>query len=77
MTIPKSFWSLEPSLDVTSTRKENVPAAVGAPMIVPVFALANSGVRLAGLDLRSAGAGGVAIGVFVALVVGKLVGVFA
>lgn len=44
-------------------------------VIVPLFAFANSGVRVAGLQLGEPGAGRVALGVFVALVVGKLLGV--
>ena len=43
--------------------------------IVPVFALANAGVRLEGDALDAAGAGQVAVGVGAALVIGKLVGV--
>ena len=44
-------------------------------VVVPVFALANSGVRLAGVDLGVDGAGAVAVGTAVALVGGKFVGV--
>ena len=44
--------------------------------IMPLFALANAGVSLTGLDLSSAATQGVLIGVAIALVVGKPVGIF-
>jgi NhaA family Na+:H+ antiporter len=44
--------------------------------IMPLFALANAGVRLAGLDLTGVSTQGVLIGVILALVVGKPLGVF-
>ena len=45
-------------------------------VIVPVFALANSGVRFTGLDLDGPGAVQVAAGTALALVAGKLIGIF-
>lgn len=44
-------------------------------VVVPVFALANAGVRLSGEALRGALASRVTLGVFVGLVVGKTVGI--
>ena len=44
-------------------------------LIVPVFALANSGVRLVGIDLMGAATSRVALGVALGLVVGKTIGV--
>jgi NhaA family Na+:H+ antiporter len=46
-------------------------------LIVPMFALANAGVRFAGIDLGEALTDPVTLGVAVGLIVGKLVGVFA
>ena len=43
--------------------------------IVPIFALANAGVRLVGVDLRGAATSRVALGVALGLLVGKTVGV--
>jgi len=43
--------------------------------VMPVFALANAGVSLGSLDLAAPGAWGVMLGVTVALVVGKPLGV--
>lgn len=44
-------------------------------LVVPVFALANAGIPLNGGDLRSAVSSRLTLGVFIALVVGKTVGV--
>jgi NhaA family Na+:H+ antiporter len=44
-------------------------------VIVPLFALANAGVRFDGLDLRAAASVRVALGVIVGLLVGKVVGI--
>ncbi len=44
-------------------------------VVVPIFALANAGVRLTGDALSDAGPRRVALGVVVGLVVGKLVGI--
>jgi len=46
-------------------------------LIVPLFALANSGVRFGGVDLVGALTSPVALGVAVGLLVGKIVGVSA
>ncbi|MFQ5516150.1 MAG: Na+/H+ antiporter NhaA [Acidimicrobiia bacterium] len=44
-------------------------------VIVPIFALANAGVRFAGIDFVDTATSSVALGVGIGLVVGKLVGV--
>ena len=44
-------------------------------VVVPIFALANAGVRISGDALAAPGAGAVALGVAVGLVVGKTVGI--
>ena len=44
--------------------------------VMPIFALANAGVQLGGVDLSASGPATVALGVMVALVLGKPVGVF-
>lgn len=44
--------------------------------VMPVFALANAGVQFGGVDLSAAGPQTVALGILVALVIGKPVGVF-
>ena len=44
-------------------------------VVVPLFALANAGVRLSGDELVSAATSAITIGVFLGLVVGKLVGI--
>ena len=44
-------------------------------LIIPLFALANAGVRLVGVDLAGAATSAVAVGVALGLVVGKTVGV--
>ena len=44
-------------------------------LIVPIFALANAGVRFAGLDIVDAATSSVALGVALGLIVGKTVGV--
>jgi len=46
-------------------------------VVVPIFALANAGVRFAGIDLVEAATHPVALGVAVGLLVGKLVGISA
>ena len=46
-----------------------------AYLVMPIFALANAGVSLDGLDLSRADAQGVVVGVFAALVIGKPLGV--
>ncbi len=44
-------------------------------LIIPIFALANAGVRLTGIDIGEAATSSVALGVIVGLVVGKTFGV--
>ncbi|MBP7352006.1 MAG: Na+/H+ antiporter NhaA [Comamonas sp.] len=44
--------------------------------VMPIFALANAGVQFGGVDLAASGPATVALGVMVALVLGKPVGVF-
>lgn len=46
-------------------------------LVIPLFALANAGVVLTGLDLSDANAWRVGIGIFAGLLVGKLVGITA
>src|SRR5690606_6686442 len=43
--------------------------------VMPLFALANAGVRLEGLDLAADGSSSIVLGVVLALVVGKPVGI--
>lgn len=52
-------------------------APVSAFLVVPLFAIANAGVVLAGDTLRAAASSPVALGIAVGLVVGKVVGVSA
>lgn len=52
-------------------------APVSALVVVPLFAIANAGVVLAGDTLRAAAGSSVALGIAVGLVVGKVVGVSA
>jgi NhaA family Na+:H+ antiporter len=44
--------------------------------VMPLFALANAGVDLQGVDFAAAGAGSVVLGVFVGLLIGKPIGIF-
>ncbi len=46
-------------------------------LIMPIFALANAGVRIDGLDLSSSGGMSLAVGIVVGLMVGKPLGIFA
>jgi Na+/H+ antiporter NhaA len=46
-------------------------------VIVPIFALANAGVRLSGEVIAAAAASGVTAGIVVGLVVGKTLGIWA
>ena len=57
------------------SRLEHLLYDWSAFVIVPIFALANAGVRLVGLDLVGAATSRVALGVAVGLVLGKTVGV--
>ena len=46
-------------------------------VVVPLFALANAGIRFAGIDVAAAATGAVAIGVAAGLVIGKTLGISA
>ncbi len=61
----------------TAPRVEHRLHPVTGFAVVPVFALANAGVRFDGSALHAPGAGWVLAGVVVGLVVGKLVGIWA
>jgi NhaA family Na+:H+ antiporter len=56
-------------------RAENALHPWSSFLIVPIFALANAGVRFAGVDILEAATSSVALGVAVGLVVGKFVGI--
>ena len=58
-------------------RAENALHPWSSFLIVPIFALANAGVRFAGVDLVDAVTSDIALGVAVGLVLGKLVGISA
>lgn len=74
LSIPAQAWEGREELS-PGERLEHALHPWVAYLVMPVFALANAGVALDGLDL--AAAPGVALGVGVGLVVGKLVGVLA
>ena len=57
------------------SRLEHLLYNWSAFLIVPIFALANAGVRLVGIDLIGAATSRVALGVAIGLLVGKTVGV--
>lgn len=68
----------------TAAQRDLLPPVFRLPMmlhpwvafgVMPIFALANAGVQFGGVDLSAAGPQTVALGVLVALVVGKPVGV--
>lgn len=68
-----------------SAQRDLLPPVFRLPMllhpwvafgVMPVFALANAGVQFGGVDLSASGPQTVALGILVALVVGKPVGVF-
>jgi NhaA family Na+:H+ antiporter len=77
---------LEPLADLAEARREAVPPVVRleaalhpwvAYGIMPLFALANAGVDLGGIDLSERASVGVMIGVIAGLVIGKPIGVIA
>lgn len=68
----------------TSAQRDLLPPVFRLPMVLhpwvafgvmPIFALANAGVQFGGVDLSAAGPQTVALGVLVALVIGKPLGV--
>ena len=70
----------------TTAQRDLLPPVFRLPMllhpwvafgVMPIFALANAGVQFGGVDLSVAGPQTVAVGVLVALVLGKPIGVFA
>lgn len=70
----------------TSAQRDLLPPVFRLPMllhpwvafgVMPIFALANAGVQFGGMDLSAAGPQTVALGVLIALVLGKPIGVFA
>jgi NhaA family Na+:H+ antiporter len=72
------------ALEVSAIARESVPPLQrleealhpwSSFLIVPIFALANAGVRFAGVDLVEAATHPVALGVAIGLVVGKTVGI--
>jgi NhaA family Na+:H+ antiporter len=76
---------IPPLRQLKDTQRELLPPAVRVQMalhpwvaygVMPLFALANAGVSLEGLDLSDSGARTVAIGVLVALLCGKPLGIF-
>jgi len=75
---------LEPLARIAEAQREAVPPVVRleaalhpwvAYGIMPIFALANAGVDLRGVNLADSASAGVVLGVVLGLVVGKLVGV--
>jgi Na+:H+ antiporter, NhaA family len=75
---------LEPLKQLRNAQRDLLPPAVRVQMalhpwvaygVMPLFALANAGVSLDGLDLAIAGTQGVAAGIAVALVIGKPIGI--
>lgn len=76
---------MEPLKQLRDAEREVLPPVVRVQMslhpwvaygVMPLFALANAGVSLEGMDLASDGSQSVMLGVFLALVIGKPVGIF-
>jgi NhaA family Na+:H+ antiporter len=71
----KTMTNLAKSTVSRTERLQHLLHPVTSYLIVPLFALANAGVVFQATSLEAPGAGAVAAGVGLALVVGKLVGV--
>ena len=75
---------LQPLKELKNAQRELLPPVVRVQMalhpwvaygVMPLFALANAGVYLEGVDFSAAGAQSIALGVFLALVIGKPLGI--
>src|SRR5690606_38199939 len=76
---------MQPLKELRLAQRELLPPAVRVQMalhpwvaygVMPLFALANAGITLDDISLADAAARSVALGVFVALVLGKPLGIF-
>jgi len=73
--IREASWKFKESVAVT-TRLTNLLSPWTSFLIIPLFALANAGVKLSGESVQNAMSSRLALGIVVGLVIGKPLGIF-